>query len=70
MIFVNRNGLRQCDAPKDHGPHMTLYTRRTRRSALAWILSGQAAEKPEGKTAMIDATYLETHRKATSLAVE
>ncbi len=21
IIFLNRNGLRWCDAPKEHGPH-------------------------------------------------
>ena len=26
IIFVNRNGLRWRDAPKDYGPHKTLYT--------------------------------------------
>ena len=25
IVFVNRNGLRWCDAPKDYGPHKTLY---------------------------------------------
>lgn len=27
IIFVNRNGLRWRDAPKDYGPHKTLYNR-------------------------------------------
>jgi len=27
IIFVNRNGLRWQDAPKDYGPHKTLYNR-------------------------------------------
>ena len=27
IVFVNRNGLRWCDAPKDYGPHKTLYNR-------------------------------------------
>ena len=26
-IFINRNGLRWCDAPKDFGPPKTLYSR-------------------------------------------
>jgi len=25
MLFVIRNGLRWRDAPKDHGPHKTIY---------------------------------------------
>ena len=36
----------------------------------ARILVGLAAEDPEEKTAMIDATYLKTHRTATSLRVK
>ena len=27
IVFVNRDGLRWCDAPKDYGPHKTLYNR-------------------------------------------
>ena len=28
IIFINRNGgLRGCDAPKEYGPHKTLYNR-------------------------------------------
>ena len=30
IVFVNRNGLRWRDAPKDYGPHKTLY--KVRRS--------------------------------------
>jgi hypothetical protein len=33
-------------------------------------LAGLAAEEAEEKTAMIDATYLKTHRTATSLALK
>ena len=29
IIFINRNGLRWCDAPKEYGPHKTLYNRPT-----------------------------------------
>ena len=28
IIFVNRNGLRWRDAPRDYGPHKTLYNRK------------------------------------------
>lgn len=24
IIFINRNGLRWCDAPKEYGPHKTI----------------------------------------------
>ncbi len=27
IIFINRNGLRWCDAPREYGPHKTLYNR-------------------------------------------
>ena len=27
IVFVNRNGLRWCDAPRAYGPHKTLYNR-------------------------------------------
>jgi transposase len=27
IIFINRNGLRWCDAPKEYGPSKTLYNR-------------------------------------------
>ena len=25
IIFINRNGLRWCDVPREYGPHKTLY---------------------------------------------
>ncbi|MEL6220911.1 MAG: IS5 family transposase [Pseudomonadota bacterium] len=71
IIFIYRNGLRWCDAPKEYGPHKTLYNRWKRwsdKGVFARILVGLAAEEPEKKTAMIDATYLKTHRTATSPA--
>jgi transposase len=27
IVFVNRNGLRWCDAPSEYGPHKTLHNR-------------------------------------------
>ena len=73
IIFVNRNGLRWRDAPREYGPPKTLYNRWKRwseKGVFARILIRLAAEEPEKKTAMIDATYLKTHRTATSLAVK
>lgn len=73
IIFINRNGLRWCDAPGEDGPHKTLYNRWKRwseKGVFARILAGLAAEAPEEKTAMIDATDLKPHRTATSLAVK
>lgn len=73
IIFINRNGLRWCDAPREYGPHKTLYNRWMRWSesgVFARILEGLAAEEPEEKTAMIDATYLKVHRTASSLRLK
>ena len=70
IIFINRNGLRWCDAPKEYGPHKTLYNRWKRWSDMgvfARIMEGLAAEAVERKTVMIDATYLKAHRTASSL---
>ena len=73
IIFINRNGLRWCDAPKEYGPHKTLYNRWKRWSDMgvfARIMAGLAAEGTETKTIMIDATYLNAHRTASSLRVK
>ena len=73
IIFINRNGLRWCDAPKEYGPHKTLYNRWKRWSDMgvfARIMAGLAAEGTETKTVMIDATYLKAHRTASSLRVK
>ena len=70
IIFVNRNGLRWCDAPKEYGPAKTLYDRWKRWSdngVFARIMMGLAAESAESKRIMIDATYLKAHRTASSL---
>lgn len=70
IIFVNRNGLRWRDAPKDYGPPKTLYNRWKRwsdRGVFARMMDGLAAEAAVPKTVMIDATYLKAHRTATSL---
>ena len=55
----NRNGLRWCDAPKDYGPHKTLYNRWKRwgeRGVFLRIMEGLAAAEAVPKTVMIDAT--------------
>ena len=70
IIFVNRNGLRWRDAPREYGPVKTLYNRWKRWSDMgvfARMMEGLAAADPEPKTIMIDATYLKAHRTATSL---
>ena len=73
IAFINRNGLRWCDAPKEYGPAKTLYNRWERRSdngVFARIMVGLAEESTEHKTIMIDATYLKAHRTASSLCVK
>jgi transposase len=70
IIFINRNGLRWCDAPRDHGPPKTLYNRWKRwsdKGVFARMMDGLASEAAVPKTVMIDATYLKAHRTATSL---
>lgn len=73
IIFINRNGLRWCDAPYVYGPPKTLYNRWKRwcgMGVFARIMEGLASEAAEQKTVMIDATYLKAHRTASSLAVK
>lgn len=70
IIFINRNGLRWCDAPREYGPPKTLYNRWKRwgdMGVFARMMEGLASEGPEQKTIMIDATYLKAHRTASSL---
>ena len=73
IIFINRNGLRWCDAPAEYGPPKTLYYRWKRWSDMgifAWILMGLAEQAPDTKTISIDATYLKAHRTASSLRLK
>ncbi|EIE51115.1 IS5 family transposase OrfA [Citreicella sp. 357] len=73
IIFINRNGLRWRDAPKEYGPHKTLYNRWKRWSdngIFAKMMAGLAAEHGEKKIVMIDATYLKAHRTASSPSVK
>jgi transposase len=70
IIFVIRNGLRWRDAPKDYGPHKTIYNRFIRWSRLGVfnrIFAALAAQGPKAQRLMIDATHLKTHRTAASL---
>lgn len=74
IIFVNRNGLRWCDAPREYGPAKTLYNRWKRWSDKGIFIQMMAGltvpEVAEHKTIMIDATYLKAHRTASSLRVK
>ena len=70
IIFINRNGLRWCGAPKEYGPPKTLYNRWKRwgdKGVFARMMEGLASKAAVPKTVMIDATYLKAHRTATSL---
>ena len=58
IIFINRNGLRWCDAPREYGPDKGIF---------AQMMEGLASEAAVPKTVMIDVTYLKAHRTATSL---
>ena len=74
IIFVNRNGLRWRDAPREYGPAKTLYNRWKRwsdKGIFIRMMEGLATpQAPERKTIMIDATYLKAHRTASSLRVK
>lgn len=70
IIFVIRNGLRWRDAPKEYGPHKTIYNRFIRWSRLGVfnrILAELSAKDGEPGQMMIDATHLKAHRTAASL---
>ena len=70
IIFVLRNGLRWRDAPKDYGPHKTIYNRFIRWSRLGVfnrILAALSAKSGKPHQLMIDATHLKAHRTAASL---
>jgi len=70
IIFVIRNGLRWRDAPKDYGPHKTIYNRFIRWSRLGVfnrIFAELAAKGSKPDRLMIDATHLKAHRTAASL---
>ncbi|MDB5610476.1 MAG: transposase [Bradyrhizobium sp.] len=70
IIFIIRNGLRWRDAPKEYGPHKTIYNRFIRWSRLGVfnrIFAELAAKGGKPAQLMIDATHLKAHRTAASL---
>ena len=70
IIFVIRNGLRWRDAPKDYGPHKTIYNRFVRWSRLGVfnrIFAELVCKGGRSERLMIDATHLKAHRTAASL---
>ena len=73
IIFINRNGLRWRDAPREYGPAKTLYNRWKRwsdKGVFVAMMDGLSAKGTERKTIMIDATYLKAHRTASSLGIK
>lgn len=69
IIYVLRNGLQWKDAPREYGPHKTLYNRFIRWSRLG-VFNRIFEELAKGSTSdrlMIDATHLKAHRTAASL---
>ncbi|MBS1073188.1 transposase [Gluconobacter cerinus] len=73
IIFVNQNGLRWRDAPREYGLHKTLYNRCKRSGDMgifARMMDGLAAGNAELQSLMIDATYLEAHPTASSLRLK
>jgi transposase len=70
IVYVIRNGLQWQDAPKDYGPHKTLYNRFMRWSRLGVfdkIFVALSSEGPGPERIMLDATHLKAHRTAASL---
>ena len=66
ISFVNRNDLRWQDAPKEYGPHKTLYNRwkqSSEKGVFAQIMIDLAGEHGEQKTVMIP-----SHRNFVSTA--
>jgi transposase len=70
IVFVIKNGMRWRDAPKEYGPHKTIYNRFIRWSRLGVfnkIFAALAAKGGKPQRIMIDATHLKAHRTAASL---
>ena len=70
IVFVIRNGLPWRDAPREYGPHKTIYNRFIRWSRLGVfnrIFTDLAAKAGKPDQLMIDATHLKAHRTAASL---
>jgi len=70
IVFVIRNGLRWRDAPKEYGPHKTIYNRFVRWSRLGVfdrIFAALVGKAGKPRRLMIDATHLKAHRTAASL---
>lgn len=65
IVFVIKNGLRWRDAPRDYGPHKTIYNRLVRWSRVGVfnkIFAELARKAGKPQRLMIDATHLKAHR--------
>ena len=70
IIYVLKHGLQWKDAPREYGPHKTLYNRFRRWTEMGVfdrIFSHLSAQEGLPDTLMIDATHLKAHRTACSL---
>jgi transposase len=70
IIYVIQNGLQWKDAPREYGPHKTLYNRFVRWSRMGVfnrIFAELAGKEEAPERLMIDATHLKAHRTAASL---
>ncbi len=70
IVFVIKSGLRWRDAPKDYGPHKTLYNRFIRWSRMGVfdrIFASLAGEGGAPDRLIIDSTHLKAHRTTASL---
>jgi transposase len=70
IIFVLKRGVQWRDAPKEYGPHKTLYNRFIRwseKGIFNKIFARLAAEDGIPEQLQIDATHLKAHRTAASL---
>ena len=50
IVFVNRSGLRWCDAPKDYEPHKTLYNLWKRSGEMGLLAHDGGARGSESRT--------------------
>lgn len=65
IIFINRNGLRWRDAPREYSPNKTLFNRWKRwsdKGIFAQMMAGLAAQHGEKKTVMIPSRGLKANR--------
>ncbi len=70
IIYVIKHGLQWKDAPREYGPHKTLYNRFIRWSRLGVfnkIFMELVEKQGDTEWLMIDATHLKAHRTAASL---